>query len=107
MTCACSTASAMLQQGLKVSRPSRNWQCWQAAQPLLASPSNAHKHACSCAGQDVPEHVLASVKHPRLVNAAYFSPSTGRKIATTATDNRIRVWVSVPNCRQLHSQQRL
>eukprot|EP00891_Asterochloris_glomerata_P004616 jgi/Astpho2/4616/Aster-00190 len=35
------------------------------------------------------------MKHPRLVNAAYFSPSTGRKIATTATDNRIRVWDSI------------
>ena len=81
-------------------------QSWQAAQCLLSlSPSSAHKCACSHAGQDVPEHVLASVKHPRLVNAAYFSPNTGRKIATTATDNRIRVWVSMPSCRHLHSQQ--
>ncbi|KAK9810883.1 hypothetical protein WJX73_005316 [Symbiochloris irregularis] len=30
--------------------------------------------------------------HGRLVNAAYFSPLTGRKLLTTCADNRLRVW---------------
>ncbi|MEW5309312.1 MAG: hypothetical protein WDW38_001207 [Sanguina aurantia] len=35
---------------------------------------------------------LASLAHPRVVNAAYFSPHTGGKILTTCQDNRLRVW---------------
>lgn len=38
---------------------------------------------------------LAVADHPRVVNSAYFSPLTGRKIATTCIDNRIRVWDSI------------
>ncbi len=35
---------------------------------------------------------IASFAHSRVINAAYFSPITGRKILTTAQDNRLRVW---------------
>jgi DNA damage-binding protein 2 len=35
---------------------------------------------------------IASFAHTRVINAAYFSPITGRKILTTAQDNRLRVW---------------
>jgi DNA damage-binding protein 2 len=35
---------------------------------------------------------LATLAHPRVVNAAYFSPITGRKLLTTCQDNRLRVW---------------
>lgn len=35
---------------------------------------------------------VASFAHSRVINAAYFSPITGRKILTTAQDNRLRVW---------------
>ena len=31
---------------------------------------------------------LASMAHPKVVNAAFFSPLTGRKILTTCIDNR-------------------
>ncbi|GFR47466.1 hypothetical protein Agub_g9193, partial [Astrephomene gubernaculifera] len=39
---------------------------------------------------------LAVMQHPRVVNAAYFSPHTGRRILTTCQDNRLRVWDYVP-----------
>jgi WD40 repeat protein len=35
--------------------------------------------------------VISVLPHPRVVNAAYFSP-TGHKILTTCQDNRLRVW---------------
>jgi DNA damage-binding protein 2 len=35
--------------------------------------------------------VLSVLQHPRVVNAAYFSPQ-GHKILTTCQDNRLRVW---------------
>jgi DNA damage-binding protein 2 len=35
---------------------------------------------------------LATLAHPRVVNAAVFSPITGRKLLTTCQDNRLRVW---------------
>jgi len=35
---------------------------------------------------------VSSFAHSRVINAAYFSPITGRKILTTAQDNRLRVW---------------
>ncbi|EFN53251.1 hypothetical protein CHLNCDRAFT_26064, partial [Chlorella variabilis] len=35
---------------------------------------------------------LALLQHTKVVNAAYFSPITGRKILTTCQDNRLRVW---------------
>lgn len=38
---------------------------------------------------------LGELKHPRVVNSAYFSPKTGSKIMTTCQDNRIRVWDSI------------
>lgn len=31
---------------------------------------------------------LAIMEHPKVVNAAYFSPRTGMKIMTTCIDNR-------------------
>lgn len=33
--------------------------------------------------------------HPRVVNSAFFSPVTGRKLLTTCQDNRLRVWDNV------------
>ncbi|PNW73904.1 hypothetical protein CHLRE_13g577550v5 [Chlamydomonas reinhardtii] len=39
---------------------------------------------------------LAVIAHPRVVNAAYFSPHTGRRILTTCQDNRLRVYDNVP-----------
>lgn len=35
---------------------------------------------------------VASFSHTRVINSAYFSPITGRKILTTSQDNRLRVW---------------
>lgn len=34
---------------------------------------------------------LAAMVHPKVVNSAYFSPISGRKILTTCIDNRIRL----------------
>ena len=36
---------------------------------------------------DGPEE-LARLEHPKVVNSAYFSPNTGRKLMTTCIDNR-------------------
>uniref|UniRef100_A0A1D1ZRQ0 CCHC-type domain-containing protein n=1 Tax=Auxenochlorella protothecoides TaxID=3075 RepID=A0A1D1ZRQ0_AUXPR len=44
------------------------------------------------AGAEVPRAELASLQHSKVINAAYFSPITGRKILTTSQDNRLRVW---------------
>ena len=42
-----------------------------------------------------PGPVLAHLPHGSgVINAAYFSPATGARILTTATDNRLRVWDS-------------
>ncbi|CAN8253233.1 unnamed protein product [Cochlearia groenlandica] len=38
---------------------------------------------------------LHNLAHKRVVNSAYFSPSSGTKILTTCQDNRIRVWDSI------------
>ncbi|KAK8520629.1 hypothetical protein V6N13_030927 [Hibiscus sabdariffa] len=38
---------------------------------------------------------LASLKHRRVVNSAYFSPFSGTKILTTSQDNRLRIWDSI------------
>ena len=35
---------------------------------------------------------LTNFEHPRVINAADFSPLTGKKILTTCQDNRMRVW---------------
>ena len=35
---------------------------------------------------------IGSWAHPRVINSAYFSPLSGRKIMSTCQDNRIRVW---------------
>lgn len=53
---------------------------------------------------------LAVLQHSKVINSAYFSPITGRKIMTTSQDNRIRVWdylysTSQPADREIvHSQ---
>ncbi len=39
---------------------------------------------------------VAVMHHPRVVNAAYFSPHSGRRILTTCQDNRVRVWDYAP-----------
>jgi hypothetical protein len=36
---------------------------------------------------------LACLQHPKVVNAAYFSPLSGSKLMTTCIDNR---WAPVP-----------
>ena len=46
--------------------------------------------AGTAGGSSVAE--IASFAHSRVINSAYFSPITGRKIMTTSQDNRIRVW---------------
>lgn len=38
---------------------------------------------------------LNDLAHKRVVNSAYFSPSSGTKILTTSQDNRIRIWDSI------------
>eukprot|EP00871_Galdieria_phlegrea_P001073 jgi/Galph1/1967/GphlegSOOS_G636.1 len=38
---------------------------------------------------------LTQYEHPRVVNAAYFSPLYGNKILSTCQDNRLRVWDNV------------
>lgn len=38
---------------------------------------------------------ICTLNHERVVNSAYFSPLTGRKILTTCLDNRLRVWDDV------------
>ncbi|KAK9908379.1 hypothetical protein WJX75_006998 [Coccomyxa subellipsoidea] len=35
---------------------------------------------------------VACMDHPKVVNAAYFSPRSGTKIMTTCIDNRLRIW---------------
>ncbi len=49
-------------------------------------------------GGDHPS-LLAVLPHSKVVNAAYFSPVTGRKILTTCIDNRLRVWDLVTHAR--------
>jgi DNA damage-binding protein 2 len=41
---------------------------------------------------------LATMAHPRVVSSALFSPVTGRKMLTTCTDNRLRVWDNLASC---------
>lgn len=38
---------------------------------------------------------ICTLTHDRVVNSAYFSPLSGRKILTTCLDNRLRVWDDV------------
>ncbi|KAJ8749711.1 hypothetical protein K2173_012262 [Erythroxylum novogranatense] len=38
---------------------------------------------------------LYDLPHKRVVNSAYFSPLSGRKILTTCQDNRLRIWDSI------------
>ncbi|CAN1809008.1 Protein DAMAGED DNA-BINDING 2 [Linum perenne] len=42
-----------------------------------------------------PGSSLHDLPHKRVVNSAYFSPTSGCKILTTAQDNRLRVWDSI------------
>ncbi|KAG7538345.1 WD40-repeat-containing domain superfamily [Arabidopsis suecica] len=42
-----------------------------------------------------PKASLYDLAHKRVVNSAYFSPSSGTKILTTCQDNRIRIWDSI------------
>eukprot|EP00884_Botryococcus_braunii_P017509 jgi/Botrbrau1/4441/Bobra.0348s0029.2 len=41
--------------------------------------------------EDAPGQ-LGLLEHGKVVNSAYFSPHTGRKVLTTCIDNRLRVW---------------
>ncbi|EFJ49678.1 hypothetical protein VOLCADRAFT_117128, partial [Volvox carteri f. nagariensis] len=50
-----------------------------------------------CSGSGPGAHAeLVVMPHPRVVNSAYFSPHTGRRILTTCQDNRLRVWDYAP-----------
>jgi DNA damage-binding protein 2 len=42
-----------------------------------------------------PAQSLLTLEHPRVVSRATFSPHTGRRIVTTCSDNRLRVWDDV------------
>ncbi|GAX86303.1 hypothetical protein CEUSTIGMA_g13715.t1 [Chlamydomonas eustigma] len=53
--------------------------------------SGRHASASGGAGSSLRGE-LANMVHTKVVNSAYFSPITGRKILTTCQDNRIRVW---------------
>lgn len=44
------------------------------------------------AGDALAAPELAIMTHSKVINSAYFSPVTGRKVLTTCQDNRIRVW---------------
>jgi DNA damage-binding protein 2 len=55
------------------------------------------------AGNKALALALASLPHPRVVNAAAFSPITGRKLLTTCQDNRVRVWDNVAGLSASHA----
>lgn len=61
---------------------------------LLTAGNDYHArvHDVRKFGENTSQHELVSFEHPRVINAAYFSPLTGNKIVTTCQDNRIRVW---------------
>lgn len=44
------------------------------------------------ANNDNQRAEVLSLVHTKVINAAYFSPITGRKIMTTCQDNRVRIW---------------
>jgi DNA damage-binding protein 2 len=48
--------------------------------------------AATASGAKALSLALATLPHPRVVNAACFSPLTGRRLLTTCQDNRLRVW---------------
>lgn len=56
--------------------------------PSAADPKGKGKAA---AGANTPAE-LGAWKHPRVINAAAFSPLSGRKLLSTCQDNRLRVW---------------
>ena len=49
----------------------------------------------AAANKALAENSLAVLPHPRVVSAVSFSPLTGRKLISTCTDNRLRVWDAV------------
>lgn len=59
---------------------------------FLDDSSLNHKSLCLYIGKETASSPteLAAMDHPKVVNSAYFSPVTGRKILTTCIDNRIR-----------------
>ena len=59
---------------------------------LSASAKGKEAAVSTAAGGGAASATLAQLKHPKVINAAYFSPITGRKILTTCQDNRLRVW---------------
>ena len=56
------------------------------------SADGAGAEAAGPAGNKALALALATLPHPRVVNAAAFSPHTGRKLLTTCQDNRLRLW---------------
>jgi DNA damage-binding protein 2 len=55
-------------------------------------PSGGAGAAAAAGGAKALSLALATLPHPRVVNAASFSPLTGRRLLTTCQDNRLRVW---------------
>ena len=62
----------------------------------VASPPGAVIPSLGCkpAGKEAAGGPLelARIEHPKVVNSAFFSPVTGRKLMTTCIDNRLRIW---------------
>ena len=68
---------------------------------VAGKPLSADFYTPLCIGKRGGDHpsLLAVLQHAKVVNAAYFSPVTGRKILTTCIDNRLRVWDLVTHVR--------
>lgn len=57
-----------------------------------SSPAARAAPARRGAKKEKEAHCLATIRHPRVVNACAFSPHSGSKLLTTCIDNRLRVW---------------
>lgn len=67
---------------------------WDVRRLSTASASEAAEQSAA-AGNKALKLALASLAHPRVVSDVAFSPHTARKLLTTCTDNRLRVWDDV------------
>lgn len=68
----------------------RLWDVRRMADAASASAGSSGNKGLSLA--------LAAMQHPRVVSHVAFSPLSGRKLVTTCTDNRLRVWDRVTDC---------
>ncbi|CAL8469557.1 g9098 [Coccomyxa elongata] len=58
---------------------------------MPSSVGSSSSHASGNGSEDKAME-LTCLDHPKVVNAAYFSPRSGSKIMTTCIDNRLRIW---------------